>query len=225
MPICYIRYDFKIFSPLGIWARVKSLGLKCNFDHEQVSQALSPTAVAIDTRYRILQNVVADFQKQIESFLVEAAEKKLDTRNIKLSEEAVFGTLRAADSFFFEAKALRDLLETFFVGLLRRCGLSSGKSAHADFQKLIAQTELNVGFEWNSFLKANRDLYTHATAPYPAIAFESEGEQTRRLVFESAPEEYLEPANFDKLLRGLRALCGNCLQDLARRLDEALTTT
>jgi len=217
--VCNIRYSFGFFNPQGIWLPLKDAGPKLGIDASGIEKGLQPTAIAIDTRFRILKEVVAEAKKRIAELLAIPTGQELRSSSVALPDNVVYGTLAMVDAFFFESGSVRKLLERFYVGLLRRTRIQDGCESSASFQALVRATE--QGFRWDSYLRANRDQYTHQTAPYPAILFSDQASTQPKLVFESDPEVYLDQRKFDYVLQGLEALARRCREDLIAQVRNA----
>lgn len=218
MPLCHIEWHYRVFEAAVIWRSLAHNSKRLGIDHARIEAELRNTAIAIDTRARILRAVVDSAKNDIEKLLNSVTQEQLHKRMARVNDEVVYGTLLTLDAFFFESLSLYELVKKFYVALLRGAHLLVGREAHEDFDKLVCQAEAQVEFNWRSYLESNRNLFGHQAAPYLAVEFSEENGLPKQLVFESEPDQYLRLPEFDKVLRGLEALRDLCTADLTKRL-------
>lgn len=218
MELCNIKFDFKLFNLFPLWTALQENANRLQINHKDIRDKLAPIAIAIETRARILTNVVQDASAQIGELLQSIPAEQLQNHMARPSEQVVYGVLRNVDAFFFESLSLYKLLRGFYVSLLRRTSLEKGDQPEDSFQALVKQTENQVQWEWKEYLENNRNLFTHETAPYLAVKFDPDDLSERELVVESNPDVYLRTRDFDNVLRGLGQLLNLCVQDLCMKI-------
>lgn len=220
MPICEIRFDFKFFNPQQVWLTLQQEGSALKVNHLEIEARLQPTAIAIDTRGRILRNVVQDGKKRIPELLKSISDDQLSNCMASPGEKDVCDVLEIVDSFFFEALSLYELLKRFYVGILRQAKIEKGTQARECFRTLVQKTERGVKFEWKRYLERNRDLFMHETAPWLAVEFSAANLNKRHLVVSTKSHVQLTLDDFDRVLKGLSLLSQECPKDLICKIGK-----
>ena len=219
MPICNIRYNWGFFPAQQVWVTLGNNAGKLGVNHQEIQDRLRNVALAVDTRGQILRVAVKDAKERMLQVEGSVSNDKLNTCNVQVSDGLLYGMLCSVDCFLFESWSLYKLIERFYVSLLRRAKLEHGKEPVESFERLVKRTEDSVGNDWASYLRKNRHLFSHETAPYAVIEFRTEEPSAREVLIESELDEFLRKAEFDEVLKGLSKLSTLCVEDVCGKIQ------
>jgi hypothetical protein len=187
--------------------------------------ALGDFAIAVATKLAVFQTVVNRFNADYRRLLKLAAD---DSKQIKTNRETgtvwrvpnesiAYELLADVEAFIFEARSTYEILGKFLVTFLRV--IFNQVLTEGDIKTVLRDGGLDVA--WTTFLRDERVLFFHDTAPWLALMFhESETDSPELLIVRENVKTLDDPETFARLAdyNGIYSGLVNALDNLQRHI-------